>query len=289
LAARLSAERHTVWIDEGELEIGDSLIQRIGQGLYECDYIVAVISHSSVHSRWVQKELQLAMTREIEGRIVRVLPVVIESCTDAMPFFLRDKLYADFTAPGTHEDALRRLLRALGTQRPTLQNTPEWAPSPILGGVPEVHAPSFAALVADAKMRYGRTALIAAAGYVLLAVLTIALLDRSDRWPAVGMMVTAGCAGGFALSSALCGLLLRAAASADDAVARAFDQARVAPLAFTHQWNELLRQCRHCGSAKAALYCWAGAHILMIATIVLGATSIVALGHLLLREATRLR
>lgn len=84
------------WVDEAELDIGDSIIDRIGQGIYESDLIAAVISTNSVSSVWVQKELQLAMTREISGQKIRVLPIIIDSCTELIPYYLRDKLYADF-------------------------------------------------------------------------------------------------------------------------------------------------------------------------------------------------
>ncbi len=96
LAVYLEKADLSCWVDEAELDFGDSIIDRIGQGIYESDLIAAVISKNSVRSAWVQKELQLAMTREISGQKIRVLPIIIDSCTELIPYYLRDKLYADF-------------------------------------------------------------------------------------------------------------------------------------------------------------------------------------------------
>ena len=40
---------HSVWIDEAEINIGDSLIGKIREGLDEVDFVAAVLSkHSTV-------------------------------------------------------------------------------------------------------------------------------------------------------------------------------------------------------------------------------------------------
>lgn len=111
LAERLVAEGIKVWIDEAEIKIGDSLIQKISEGIKDSDYLVVVLSQSSINSNWVQKELQMAMTREIIGNRV-ILPILIEKCE--IPIFLRDKLYADFTHPDMFEKSFNKLLSSVG-------------------------------------------------------------------------------------------------------------------------------------------------------------------------------
>ena len=100
-----------VWIDEAEIEIGDYLIAKIDEGMKLCRYIGLVLSNKSIQAPWVKKELDLAMNREISGGEVVVLPLLYEKCE--IPTFLEGKLYADFTDPGTYEDALEKLLRRL--------------------------------------------------------------------------------------------------------------------------------------------------------------------------------
>ncbi|MEQ8767531.1 MAG: toll/interleukin-1 receptor domain-containing protein [Planctomycetota bacterium] len=117
LAETLSSYEVKVWIDEAELKIGDSLITKIATAIEGADFVAAILSHSSVRSDWVTKELRLAMTQEIEGRRVKVLPILIERCE--IPDFLRDKLYADFTDLDDFDGPLSRLLHALGISRPT--------------------------------------------------------------------------------------------------------------------------------------------------------------------------
>lgn len=44
LANDLKASGHKVWIDEAEINIGDSLIEKIRTGLDQVDYIAAILS-----------------------------------------------------------------------------------------------------------------------------------------------------------------------------------------------------------------------------------------------------
>lgn len=115
LAERLIQSGVKVWLDEAELNIGDSLLMRISTAIENTDFVAVVLSHSSVQSSWVQSELQMAMTRELADSKVRVLPIVIEPCE--IPMFLRDKLYADFSKPDDFDAPFAHLLRALGVDR----------------------------------------------------------------------------------------------------------------------------------------------------------------------------
>lgn len=108
----------TVWIDEAEIKIGDSLIDKISKAIDAVDYIAVLLSHNSVNSPWVQKELQIAMTKEIGEKTVIVLPILIEQCP--IPPYLSDKLYADFTDAENFEAPLSKLLHALGVAKPTV-------------------------------------------------------------------------------------------------------------------------------------------------------------------------
>lgn len=112
LAGRLSDAGVVVWLDEAVLNIGDSLIDKISEGIQEMEFLAAVISRNSVASSWVQKELSLAMSKEISGRRVVVLPIVIDDCE--LPESLRDKLYADFRDQDAFDASFAKLLKAMG-------------------------------------------------------------------------------------------------------------------------------------------------------------------------------
>ncbi len=123
LAETLTSNGVTVWIDEAEIKIGDSLLDKISTAIDAVDYVAVLLSHNSVRSQWVQKELQIAMTKEIGQKKVVVLPILIEQCT--LPPYLADKLYVDFTDEEDQEAPLSKLLRGLGVAKPTgIPSTP---------------------------------------------------------------------------------------------------------------------------------------------------------------------
>lgn len=95
LARKLEEHGIGVWLDEAELNIGDSLLARISEAVYDVDLVVAVLSKASVVSSWVKEELEMAMTRQIAGKRVTVLLLLKEECN--VPKYLKGKIYADFT------------------------------------------------------------------------------------------------------------------------------------------------------------------------------------------------
>jgi hypothetical protein len=109
LGAALVNNRTRVWLDRWELNVGDSLIDRIQAAIMEASAIIIVLSRASVESQWCRKELSAGLIRELEERRVVVLPVLIEDCD--MPVFLKDKVYADFRR--TFDQGLRKTLEAI--------------------------------------------------------------------------------------------------------------------------------------------------------------------------------
>jgi TIR domain len=100
------------WLDEAEIKVGESLIEKIGQGLDEVDYVAVILSPHSVASPWVQREVDVAMNQEIHGRKVKVLPIMYRHCQ--LPGFLLGKFYADFTEESKYTDAFKRLVESIG-------------------------------------------------------------------------------------------------------------------------------------------------------------------------------
>jgi len=111
VATALQQSGIAVWIDEVELHVGDSLIERIGRALHESDFVLAFLSSASVDSNWVQKELSLSMAREVASRRVTVLPVLLDDCP--IPFYLRDKLYADLRETARKDSEVGHIIRAI--------------------------------------------------------------------------------------------------------------------------------------------------------------------------------
>ena len=97
--------------DEREFGPGDWLIEKISKVIEEVDYVVAVISSNSVNSEWVQKEINLALTKEINTSKRVVLPIRLDDCE--MPATLRGKVYADFRRPDDFERQCKNLLNVI--------------------------------------------------------------------------------------------------------------------------------------------------------------------------------
>lgn len=95
LAEDLRSAGARVWIDEAEIQLGDSLIKKISAAIDEVDYLAVVLSPTSVESEWVRREVEIALNEEIAGQTVKVLPLLLLTCE--IPAFLRGRLYADFT------------------------------------------------------------------------------------------------------------------------------------------------------------------------------------------------
>ncbi|MFT3867552.1 MAG: toll/interleukin-1 receptor domain-containing protein [Nibricoccus sp.] len=109
LASDLVAVGVEVWLDEQRILVGDSITEKIGQGLAQSDYFIIALSEASVGSTWVQKELSGALISEVERRNVVVLPLKISECE--IPTLLKDKKYADFSK--SYKDGLRELVETL--------------------------------------------------------------------------------------------------------------------------------------------------------------------------------
>ncbi len=113
LAKDLNDRGIGTWLDEAEIKIGDSLIEKIRAGIDTVEYLLVLLSDASVNSEWVKKEVDIAMNQEIEGKKVKVLPVLLESCD--LPGFLKGKLYADLRTEENYETVLRQIEERLHT------------------------------------------------------------------------------------------------------------------------------------------------------------------------------
>ncbi|HMI95979.1 MAG TPA: toll/interleukin-1 receptor domain-containing protein [Micropepsaceae bacterium] len=112
LAKNLVMRRHNIWMDRWEMNVGDSLIDKIQGAITESSAILVILSKRSVASEWCRKELNSGLMRELAEKKVLVLPCVIDDCE--IPLFLREKKYADFRkspdeAFGEIDDALLRI------------------------------------------------------------------------------------------------------------------------------------------------------------------------------------
>ena len=107
LAADLRYLGADLWIDFAEIKVGDSLIERIRQGIDGSEFVAVVLSQHSIDSNWVQREMDVAMNQEIIGKRIRVLPILLDDVE--LPGFLLGKYYADFRGDNQYLFSLGQL------------------------------------------------------------------------------------------------------------------------------------------------------------------------------------
>ena len=119
---RLGADLHAagldVWLDEWRIQVGDSITEKVEEGIEAADYVAVWLTKHAVASRWVDKEWRTKFRAEIDSGQVLVLPLLAEECS--LPPFLQDKRYADFRA--SYDAGLRELLARFELPSPQLQS-----------------------------------------------------------------------------------------------------------------------------------------------------------------------
>ncbi|MCS6124498.1 toll/interleukin-1 receptor domain-containing protein [Shewanella baltica] len=111
LASDIESHGIRVWLDEAEMKIGDSLIQKIREGIDNVDYFAVILSNNSVKAPWVENELDVAMNYQIAGKI-KILPIILEEIE--LPSFLIGKLYSNFSKIESYNIELKRLITSMG-------------------------------------------------------------------------------------------------------------------------------------------------------------------------------
>jgi|SRR5580698_10573547 hypothetical protein len=79
LARRLVENDAHVWVDTWELNVGDSILNRVQDAIQVSSSLLIVLSKASVASEWCKKELNAGLMRELDEKKVVVLPVVVVS------------------------------------------------------------------------------------------------------------------------------------------------------------------------------------------------------------------
>lgn len=112
LARDLEGHNVKCWLDEAEMKIGDSLIQKIRDGIDNAQFFVVVLSQNSINAPWVVNELDVAMNLQISGKPLKVLPVMLEECEP--PGFLIGKYYGDFKDESKYLESFMVLVNSIG-------------------------------------------------------------------------------------------------------------------------------------------------------------------------------
>jgi len=110
-AAELRAEGINVWLDEDEINYGQSIADKISGGLDSADFLAFFISKNSINSPWARLELNAIMSKRLLGNnSPLVLPVLLDDTE--VPALLRDRKYLDLRDRDTQRGG-RELLKSI--------------------------------------------------------------------------------------------------------------------------------------------------------------------------------
>ena len=116
-----------VWLDDWELDVGQSLTDEIAKAMEDSRYIAILITENYNTTVWTKTEYKKALSREQkEGRTV-MLPLIVGEAQ--IPDFIEDKIYIDLRTNYfskitrlvgmIHEISNFRISRALSEREPT--------------------------------------------------------------------------------------------------------------------------------------------------------------------------
>jgi hypothetical protein len=119
-----------VWVDTWELNVGDSILNKVQDAIQESSALLVILSKTSVESEWCKKELSAGLMRELDEKRVVVLPVLVEDCK--IPLFLREKMYADLRTDfdrGLHKvlDAIAKVTNSYQGRLEQDEGTVDWS------------------------------------------------------------------------------------------------------------------------------------------------------------------
>ncbi len=119
LVADLEAAGADVWVDTAGIA-SDDFVKKISEGLTGRQWLVLVMTPEAVASPWVQREVNAALNEHTAGRMLGVLPLMMQPCQEQNLPMLWRTLYR-YDATRDYVTARNGILQALGLPMPTSQ------------------------------------------------------------------------------------------------------------------------------------------------------------------------
>jgi hypothetical protein len=107
LAVEIRNAGHKVWFDEWEIEVGDSIVEKVNDDLEVSHFVFCYSSSGS--SLWTDREWMPTLARQLSGYNIKILPVYLTGKEG--PILLYDLKAADLIKDWSK--GVAALLRAL--------------------------------------------------------------------------------------------------------------------------------------------------------------------------------
>jgi hypothetical protein len=131
-ASRLRAKGIDAWASFWEINLGDSLVDKIfEEGLKNCQVFIVVLSQNSVNKAWVREELDAGMVRKIEQQ-TRMIAVRLDGCE--IPECLKHLVWQDIPDIDNYDAAFDRIVNAIFgfSDKPPVGQPPAYVRSAVL-------------------------------------------------------------------------------------------------------------------------------------------------------------
>src|SRR5205085_2435758 len=110
VTADLQKRQIRIWRDDTEIEVGDSIGDKIEDALKRSYTFSIVLSKDALGRPWVREELRAAYNLR-RADDLKILPLLYEDCE--IPLFLADHKYADFREAKNYTEQIELLARSI--------------------------------------------------------------------------------------------------------------------------------------------------------------------------------
>ncbi|HCH52983.1 MAG TPA: hypothetical protein DE109_05625 [Aeromonas sp.] len=98
LASCLAQRGLSYWIDEAEISAGESITERVNDGLKVSDFVVVILSRAFMTKHWPKRELWAVLNLEAKSGKVIIIPILVGTQTEVDGIvkefpLLNDKLF----------------------------------------------------------------------------------------------------------------------------------------------------------------------------------------------------
>jgi TIR domain len=133
-ARKLLGSGINAWLDEWEILLGDSLVDKVFErGIRNAQVVVIILSRNSIKKPWVKAEVEASVMKRIQEGIKIILIVLDDLVHNEIPTALQPFLYQRITDLNDYDTELKRVIDAIYgyTDKPALGSAPAYIQNPI--------------------------------------------------------------------------------------------------------------------------------------------------------------
>jgi tetratricopeptide (TPR) repeat protein len=118
LYKRLKRDGVECFFDKESIQWGDNWVEKLEEGLKECDFIVFILTPNFCQSMWSQNERTAVMAAQRPGMKERIKPLLLKECGDQLPLFFQAINYINITSTQLFAKNYPDICRNLGGNPP---------------------------------------------------------------------------------------------------------------------------------------------------------------------------